>query len=155
MKKYTLATTAAVISLLLPLSFALAEDGNHMPPPPPRIHGGFQIHMMDGQGDDDNASTTDNENEHATSTPWMHGERKGIERGDASSTEQEHGNKMIGIHHGLPNFFRWIFSLPATTTVGDIRTAIEASTTASTTSGSQGLGFWAHFMSFFHFGRDN
>lgn len=59
---------------------------------------------------------------------------------------------------GIPAFLRWLFGLPATTTIGDIRAQIGATTTASTTGGistPMGLGFWAHLFDFFHFGGNN
>ncbi len=62
---------------------------------------------------------------------------------------------------GLVGFFRWIFGLPDDTTVGEIRTELQATTTLSTSSGqavstdssSQGLGFWARIFGFLSLGN--
>lgn len=139
----------------------------------------------DNHGDVDvNASTSANVNDeqgehggNATSTPpgpgmpGMHGEKNGLLKhfgtttppgiGRHEGTSTDEGNatssgKGEGIGKGgIAGFFQWLFGLPASTTIGDIRTQIEASTTASTTSpgNPQGLGFWAHIFDFFHFGK--
>lgn len=53
---------------------------------------------------------------------------------------------------GIPFFLQWLFGLPGTTTIADIRAEIAATSTASTTNNA-GLGFWARMFGFFHFGQ--
>lgn len=124
-----------------------------------------------------------------STTPWMRGEKEGLRmrfgtttppghmgtstmmRGDdhrpphATSTDEDSSSSP---KHGddnrqglkLPSFLQWLFGLPATTTVGDIRAQIQASTTVDVNAsgtpaegheGGNG-GFFAHFFSFFGFG---
>lgn len=87
----------------------------------------------------DTAGRGKSEDEHGTTT--------------ADTPSDDHGNGIV--RGGIPAFFRWLFGLPATTTVGEIRTAVQATTTASTTSSSQGLGFFARLFAFLGFGQDN
>lgn len=57
---------------------------------------------------------------------------------------------------GIRAFFSWIFGFPASTTIGDIRAEMTATTTVGA-SHSEGLGFWARIFGAFHFGgtKDN
>lgn len=181
----------AIISMFLPLSFALAHENNQQPPPPRSgvvLHreSEFNFKLGGQQGEDINendATSTDKDAEDATSTAWMHGEKDGHGKHFSTTTppgivnhhgkdnnehatttkdkdnnnennDNHNGNRGIGEHRGLPSFLRWLFGLPATTTIGQIRADIQASTTATSSSPSEGLGFWAHVLGFFHFGKD-
>lgn len=75
-----------------------------------------------------------------------------IERSSSTSSDDNGRGREKGMNR-FSAFFSWLFGLPATTTVGDIRANIVASTTA-TTSSSQGLGFWARIFGFFNFGNN-
>ncbi|MBI3630788.1 MAG: hypothetical protein HY221_00410 [Candidatus Sungbacteria bacterium] len=130
--------------------------------------------LHNGDLNEHEASSSDSDKEdielHATTTPWMNGEKRGLLKHfgtttppgimkhhattdeDASTTDKEGKGPKNGLHIGLPFFLQWLFGLPATTTIGQLRADIQASTTASTTSPSQGPGFWAHLFGFFHFG---
>ncbi len=152
----------AVASALFAVSggVALAEGIN--------LHLGAGASVQGDQNENEGSSTDQNANEnegaHATSTPWLSGEKEGLQkhfgtttppgitRSHATGTDENGNGKGGGHGNFISNFFQWLFGLPATTTVGDIRAAINASSTAST-SPSQGLGFWARFFGFFHFGK--
>ncbi|MDP3645810.1 MAG: hypothetical protein Q8R25_01870 [bacterium] len=63
---------------------------------------------------------------------------------------------------GVRGFLSFLFGLPASTTVGELRAEMTATTTnsigsgqGSSTSKSQGLGFWARILGVFHFGKGN
>lgn len=72
----------------------------------------------------------------------------------ASSTD--HRGRDNGEHRGeirgnkLQNFLAWIFGQPGSTTVADLKAQIAASSTisASSTSNTQGLGFFARLFGF-------
>jgi hypothetical protein len=72
---------------------------------------------------------------------------------NATSTEKVRGNG-IG-KGGMGGFLRWIFGLPDSTTVGDIRAQMAATSTAGTPHAE--AGFWARIFGSFHFGgnKDN
>lgn len=90
-------------------------------------------------------------NAHASSTPWMNGEKNGLERHDATTTPPGHEASSTREHggFGLHAFFSWLLGLPASTTIGEIQSGIEATSSASTTASVPGIGFWAHLFSFF------
>lgn len=126
-----------------------------------------------GHGDMGSTSTSsvrEHSNE-STSTPWMNGLKlglfkhfgtttpPGIERRHATSTDKEststenHSENKGNIQSTFSSFWKWIMGLPATTTVGDIRSQAESSTTATTTTKvSEPVGFFARLFGFFHFG---
>ena len=76
----------------------------------------------------------------------------------STTKNKEHGdrddNHVRGENRGLASFFSWFFGLPASTTVGDIRAQINASTTVAGNGGhdNEGLGFFARLFSMFNFG---
>ena len=103
---------------------------------------------------------------------WM--EDKNDERGNATSTERNDGNRgdnergehasstvsakfhLDGSHglsgQGIRSFFSWIFGLPASTTVGDIKAQLGATTTTSVGGESGGIfarGFFHAFLRLF------
>lgn len=165
--KYKIATALGLAALIIPAGMALADDGHRGLGLFEQIQAGLHVN---GDADDNdasvnaNASTSahvdinDNDDDHdnATSTERKDGQRGDKERSEhatTSTTTKEHGVFGKG---GLPAFLRWIFGLPASTTIGDIKAQIVASSSASTTmvtSTSQGLGFWAHLFGFLHLGK--
>lgn len=161
--KYKIAVALGLASLIIPAGIALAEDGGHG-----GAQGGIGVSQnlqvglnlgLRGDADEhaDASTSADVEvGEHmsATSTERNKGQRGEMERGDHATTTATTSKDHEGLGKGgIPAFLRWLFGLPATTTVGDIRTQIAATTTASTTSGSNGLGFFARLFDFFHFGK--
>lgn len=163
--KYKIATVLSIAALIIPAGLALAKDGGR------GVFGpsGAQIaeHVQNSlnvslRGDsDDNSSTSvdreDNERSNATSTERNKRQRGEFEREkhatSTASTTRDHEGFGKG---GIVGFFRWIFGLPATTTVGEIQAQLNSTTTASTTvSSSNGLGFWARLLGFLHLGKDN
>lgn len=202
MKKYIGIITSLVL-LAAPAGLAFADE-QQGPPPPPQggVQAGGNVNMMyrmqsgDGEEGDDASGTLQIESEghmQASTTPWMRGEKEGIEmhfgtstppghmgtstrmfmrddeRGshasstdeDASSTDKhQEGRPMFR----LPSFFQWLFGLPATTTIGDLKTQLQASTTVDVNASGtpshgeegqgngNGGGFFARFFSFFGFG---
>ena len=96
--------------------------------------------------------------------PWMSGDKVGIENrfgtttppgimmqedasssgthfhvwGEASSSAEAGAQQNMGPGEGVSSFFRWLFALPASTTIGALRASLEASTTlvASSTASS-------------------
>ena len=147
--------------LMIPAGLALAKDGQASSSRGFNFFQNLQTslgitvgkHEVDADAHE-SANVEVNENDkHSTSTPYMSGEKKGIEKHYgtttppghvATSTDNENGHKG-----GIIAFLRWFFSLPATTTVGDIRADIGATSTAS----NSGLGFFAHLFSFLHIGN--
>lgn len=165
---YKIATTVVgLATLIIPAGVALAKDGGQAS----GSSGGAGISQGVRVNLDVNLRGDRNENEHASTSADI----EAGERGSATSTErskEQRGEKERELHAtttastsadrgkglgrgGVPAFLRWLFGLPATTTVGDIRTAVQATTTASTTSPSQGLGFWAQLFGFLRLGKDN
>jgi hypothetical protein len=174
---YKIATALGLVTLIIPVGIALAESGGDGGA---QVGVGVSQNLnvgvnlgSHGDADNENASTSADVEvgEHSATTSLVGGEENGLSkhfgtttpRGvmhDASSTDEhgatsseDHGNG-IG-RGGIVGFFQWLFGLPATTTVGDIRAQIEATTTASTTSSSNGLGFFARLFNFLHFGGNN
>lgn len=168
----TIAVALSAVALIIPAGLALAKDGGN------GVFGpsGFKIveHVQNGlnmslRGSDDNSSTLidrigreDGKHRSATSTERNNEKRGELERerhatstlaGQTASTTKSHEGFGKG---GLVGFFKWFFGLPATTTVGEIRAQITATTTAgATASSSNGLGFWAHVFGFLRLGKDN
>ncbi len=121
------------------------------------VGAGVSAHVGDQDENDSVTGDADVEEHdsttHATTTPWMNGEKEGVEKHFGTTTPPgivHRSATSTGTHLSVPAFFHWLFSLPATTTIGDIRAQIEASTTAST-SPAKGLGFWAHIFGFLGF----
>ncbi len=124
----------------------------------------FEVTSGQGQGGEneaDNATSSEDTNENqdngsrrATSTPWMYGEKGGLlkhfgtttppgmmrsrEGGEGTtsiSREDRGGNGRGGERMGgIQSFFQWLFGLPGTTTVADIRANISASASTSASS---------------------
>ena len=153
----------ALISLFVPAGIALADNGHGIGA---QLHNDVQIavHGDRDKGEDGVQSSTtvglhvdldnDDDRGNATSTERSHGKQGDEERKEHATSTDNH--PVWGKKGGLSGFFRWLFGLPASTTVGDIRAQIAATTTASTTgSNGNGLGFFAHLLSFFHVGKDN
>ena len=98
----------------------------------------------------------------ASGTPWMSGIKAGIEerfgtttppgmmvRGEGTSSAEFHvwGEAGSSTNEGAPHgmmqpsagvsaFFRWLFGLPASTTIGEIQTSLEASSTTNVEASS-------------------
>ena len=102
----------------------------------------------------------------ATSTLSSRGEKRGLLKKfgtttppgilrshlkEATTTTENDGTKGGGGKGVLSGFWQWLMGAPATTTLGDIRAHIEASTTASTTVSAGSHGFLARLFGFFHF----
>ena len=106
--------------------------------------GGKPVPMLFNEGDGHGASDM-----HATSTRSHEDGNKGKEgKGEdkhATSTEKNGNGFGKG---GIRAFLSWIFGLPASTTIGDLRAEVTASTSASV-SHSQGLGFWGRIFGLF------
>ena len=112
-----------------------------------------------------NASSANaSENASATSSDRNKGQRGEVEREEhatqanssAQATSGDDNRPEWGAKGGLVGFFRWIFGLPATTTVGEIRSEMQATTAVagqavSTTSPPQRLAFSGRLLSFFPF----
>jgi len=164
------------------------EGEDHQGPPPPRpgifqhMESNLEFLFKDEDNDDDATTSVGarievEEHGSATSTERNHGKRGDMERsehassthatdsisspqassGQAASTTKKHDDDDRG-PRGLTFFLRWLFGLPASTTIADIRAEIGATTTASTTIGTstpQGLGFFARLFSLFHFGTND
>jgi hypothetical protein len=164
----------ALLVLLVPAGLAFAEHGDSQGNSRDNSKS-IQIHVQgnskldvnnnDGESNDGNdgtisaTSTIDlqeqgdtNDNE-GTSTLSDKSEK---EHGEATSTEDRGENKVHG-HGVLSSFMNWFLGLPDTTTVGQIRSTIGASTTtASTTVVEQGrMVFFQLLMNFFHLNKDS
>lgn len=126
-------------------------------------------HPDSGEGSDENQLHKDNgqsgtnpmfENKdrmmQASSTHMRDNNEDNGQRDHNVSTSGDKGKGEEMGKGGIRAFFSWILGLPASTTVGDIRAQIAATTTASA-SHSEGLGFWARIFGAFHFGggKDN
>lgn len=81
------------------------------------------------------------------------GEKHRSATSTASSTRHREDNDHRGNGRGnrVQNFLAWFFGQPDSTTVGEIKAQINASTTigSSTPGSAQGLGFFARFFGFF------
>jgi hypothetical protein len=144
------------------------------------LEANFEITSGQGHGGEneaDNATSSENTNEdqgddsqRATSTPWMHGEKEGLlkhfgtttppgmlrqrEGGEgASSSREDRGGNGSGNEHmgGIQRLFQWLFGLPGTTTVADIRANINASASTSASSNTDVPSTPAVFNFFRHF----
>jgi len=185
MQNYKIALGAGIISVLLPVGIAFAhtdiqvdthaDAGLGSGENQPGLNVELQSHSdaevqgedaMDNHGDDGSemngdhksASSTDL-NEHANAKAMMRGDNAD-EHGDASSSKEDNGNHYGFGRGGIRGFFDWLFGLPASTTVGDIRTQMAATTTSESTGSSQGLGRFFHdlfgsFKGFFGGGGDD
>jgi hypothetical protein len=71
-------------------------------------------------------------------------------RAEKSTTTEDKGQGWG--KGGIRSFLSFFFGLPASSTVGDIRAGMTATTSADT-SKSQGLGFWARILGAFKFGN--
>ena len=69
----------------------------------------------------------------------------------ATSTRRDHEGFDKG---GIRAFLSFFFGLPASTTVGELRAEMTATSSANV-SNSQGLGFWARVFGAFRLGHDN
>ncbi len=124
------------------------------------------------EGDEDEVGTSSRERgfDDAAGSPETRGKKEGLlkrfgtttppgffneERRDknerATSTEDRGDDRDRGDMRkgGVREFFSWLLGLPATTTVGDIRAQLAATTTASTTAEvpPRGVaGFFQHFL---------
>ena len=183
--KYLTVIATGIAVIIIPAGMALADKGGNSSSNGNGDNGRgqsifqhlqsnfeFIIGRHNNEKTNDASSTKENEdindnNDDATSSHKQNGERR---FGPFASSTKEHELHATSTHAtstnehgngigkgGLPAFFQWLFGLPATTTIGDIRAEINATTSASTTNATspQGLGFWAHFFSFFHFGGKN
>jgi hypothetical protein len=146
--------SVGIISLMLPAGIALAEGGQNGQSGE-RGRGASQEQQLGERGqNDNNGSATssinrrDDERGNATSSERNKGQQGEKERNQKATTSEKRG--------GLPAFLRFIFGLPATTTIGDLRGQMNATTTASTTQGSSnGLGIFGRLFNFFRFGRND
>jgi hypothetical protein len=157
-KKY-IGASAALVILMAPAGLVFADDGS---PHAGFLNASVtsQVHFQNttrGNKEEDNENDNDRDDDgfHAfasstssTTMPWLKGEKKGffehigtttppgIERHhhEASSTQDNASStNNFGGNGSITTFLQWIFGLPASTTVGDIRTTLTASTTASST----------------------
>lgn len=158
----TLTASLLISTLLIPV-ITLAEDfdSNDAPPPPgPGVraaeHIRDRIDMMQGrppqfEGQGNGGATTtrqdvreeirDRMREHIASTTPL------IPRIMNATATRERIEARLEDNPGVPFFLRWLFGLPATTTVADIRAEIQASTTASTTNPrGEGLGLFRNLF---------
>jgi len=169
----TILAVLGAAALIIPSGLALANDGGQgiLGSTGSGISGHAQVGLNVGLRGGD-ANENDNSSTSVDVEVGEHGNATSTERGDGKQGEKERGlhatttlagqaasstNSHVGLGKGgIVGFFRWILGLPDTTTVGQIRADLTATTTASTTAGSsQGLGFWAQVLGFFHFGKGN
>ena len=150
MKKY-LGISTLLVMLAMPAGFAFAHEGNtaahHTTHSSLTVQTGVTAHT-NGIGGTVNISgsttppgfTRQNENRNAEAniTGELHATRV---RGEGNANEQP----------ARESFWEWLFSLPATTTVGEIRAELTASTTVhATTQTPAKTGFFGHLFGFFH-----
>lgn len=166
MKKY-LGISVSLIALLAPASLVFADT-----------HGDTQGHTLVGtsatiqvnadsqanvdtqtdlQGniDENNTDEGDLNTVDEATTTMKQGDKKDSHTDEATSTENQGEHGHGGGNGVFASFWSWLFGLPATTTVGDIRTQLQASTTASSSAGvhtQADVGFFGHLLQFFHFG---
>ncbi|MBI3572469.1 hypothetical protein HY091_02990 [Candidatus Kaiserbacteria bacterium] len=159
MKKY-LGLGIALALVITPISFVFADEGESgggyqqwsLGPPLPPGPGAQIEESAQPQDLEEDASSTGEDNGPSELRPMMplglmhRGERNQ----EASSTE----NGYQGKEHGIPFlFWSWLFGLPATTTVGELRAELQASSTASSSPPvPRAERFFRHFFRFFGFG---
>ena len=89
-----------------------------------------------------------------TTTPagFMHEHATSTEMSSSTNSDNKGGRHETSF--SIKSFWNWILGLPATTTIGDIRSQITASTTASSTIQTQANeGFFARLLNFLGFGK--
>ena len=173
----TRALVAAAI-IVTPASFAFAKQGEHIPVPvlggatvntaieaQAEIHGGTgRDHTEDNSvqvgatsthkggywSNSDNAEDIRGSEQtgdlHGSTTATTSRDQKGNDR-----DQDNHGSRGSRVPGGLGAFFSWFMGLPASTTVGDVRVQLTASSSATAGHGED-LGIFARILSFFHFG---
>ncbi len=165
MKKFVSVLVGIISLAVIPVGMAAAleiEGGSDA-----NVHVGSGIHSnvelgatVSDENKSDNGSDEEREvgKAHASSTVQWHGKSqehasstKGHEDGDKgdNASSSDHG-KGWG-KGGIIGFFRMIFNLPDSTTVGQIKAKLAATTTAD--AHGEGLGLWARIMGLFHVGN--
>ena len=165
--------------LLLPAGLVFADkgDGNNQQKPTLQASIAPRIEVNDNLKIEEQSEGTTSENDMSSSSlhfegnPSMNGQKNGLlshfgtttppgfMHEHATSTEMSSStNADKGGGHGtsfsIKSFWNWILGLPATTTIGDIRSQITASTTASSTIQTQANeGFFARLLNFLRFGK--
>lgn len=162
---YVVGIVAGAVGLLSP-ALALADMRAHIDANQQVQIGLSGVNVSDENGDSVHADSGDSATSsgHSERMDADHQDAAGIsneqdannndQEGDATSSikEDDHGGDILGI--GV--FMHWLFGLPASTTVGQVRTEMQASTTADAHGDQEsGDNFFAHFFarlsSFFGF----
>ncbi len=175
--KKTLSVSFLISALVLP-TLAFAEQGSDdVRTRPPGLIRAFEHARSNPDSMRDRRQHLENlgddgweDDDHATSTRRMKIRaeiREHLASTTASTTRPfhprpENASTTRPRSEGVPFLLRWLMGLPATTTVGEIRDEIRASTTFASTTASttrplpQGLGFLRNFWKGFgRFLRDN
>ncbi|MDR3547901.1 MAG: hypothetical protein P4M11_06505 [Candidatus Pacebacteria bacterium] len=156
MKKYIGIAISSLV-LLIPAGLAFADNGQGDDDHQASIQSGVMIRLGDsaefdlqGQSHED---ISENDGSSTNKDPQddkiFHGGKHGTTTEATTSSDENHN-----ANPPITAFWNWLLGLPATTTVGDLRTQIEASTTASSTAGVPvGISFFQHLLSFLTIGK--
>ena len=114
-----------------------------------RIHG-------DADMDDDNDGVNDQRGKKDEKRAEAARKESGEGRDESSIKNDDHrGFGKGGLPgQGIRSFVSFFFGLPASTTVGELRAQL-AATTSTDISKSQGLGFWGRIFGAFRLSHDN
>ena len=165
--------------LLLPAGLAFADkgDGNNEQMPrlqasiAPRIEVDSNLKIEEQSDGTTSENDTSSSSLHFGGNPSMNGQKNGLrdhfgtttppglmhehatstEMSSSTDADKGEGHKTF---FSIKSFWNWILGLPATTTIGDIRSQITASTTATSTVNIQANeGFFERLLNFLRFGK--
>ncbi len=140
------------LALLLPAGLAFADRGDQGSDQKPLLHASITTRIgADNQLEMDEESHGVRGHFGTTTPPnIMHEHATSSEITSSTHANKSEGHELLSIK----SFWNWILGLPATTTIGDVRAQIVASTTASSTVQTHvNESFLERLVNFFRFGK--